>query len=518
VPRTARTAPASDAETGRAGDARVAFPEIDGRRSTTATCRAIVADAARAADPELSSTAERCENWRKGYAPLLRELTALAAEEPRALAIARAGIDSMRTRLVLEGDGGAAPLAGSLDRDASEPQLGTGEIAGTGAPATRLEVPYRGRTLHDGALVEQLERWVTAGAVEPSFAEAVELVSENPGWLSLPGRTVAVIGAGSEIGPLGPLCAWGADVLAVDLPDERVWARVRETAQRGSGTVRMPLAADGTPGLDVVADPAATRAWLARELGESTPVLGMYGYADGGAHVLLSGAFDAIAAGISSRRADAAIAFLATPTDSYVVPARAVARARAAYRARRLRRVAQAPLKLASGGRLYRPAYENGAGEASVADALIEQQGPNYAIAKRLQRWQGLLAAADGRQVSFNVAPATLTRSVTKNKVLAAAYAGARHFGIEIFEPATTRTLMAALLVHDLHRRAAEQPQGEGLFSDGAAHGGLWTAAYEPRSALGLAAVAGLPSILFSRHGAASGPGAPESATREERA
>ena len=249
-----------------------------------------------------------------------------------------------------------------------------------------------------------------------------------------------MIGAGSEIGPLAPLCAWGADVLAVDLPDERVWARVRETAQAGSGTVRMPLAADGTAGLDVVADPAATRAWLAAELGDSTPVLGMYGYADGGAHVLLSGAFDAIAAGIGSRRPDAAIAFLATPTDAYVVPDRAVAQARAAYRARRLRRVAQAPLKLASGGRLYRPAYENGAGEAPVADALIEQQGPNYAIAKRLQRWQGLLAAADGRQVSFNVAPATLTRSVTKNRVLAAAYAGARHFGIEIFEPATTRT------------------------------------------------------------------------------
>ena len=284
----------------------------------------------------------------------------------------------------------------------------------------------------------------------------MELVAENPAWLSLPGRTVAVIGAGSEIGPLAPLCAWGADVLAIDLPDERVWARVRETAQNGSGTVRMPLAADGTAGLDVVADPGASRAWLEGEFGEAAPVLGMYGYADGGAHVLLSGAFDAIVAGIVSRRPDAAIAFLATPTDSYVVPARAVAQAHAAYGARRLRRVAQAPLKLVSGGRLYRPAYENGTGEAPVADALIEQQGPNYAIAKRLQRWQGLLAAADGRQVSFNVAPATLTRSVTRNRVLAAAYAGARHFGIEIFDPATTRTLMAALLVRDLHRAPSD--------------------------------------------------------------
>src|SRR6185437_17065399 len=118
----------------------------------------------------------------------------------------------------------------------------------------------------------------------------------------------------------------------------------------------------------------------------------------------------------------------------------------------------------------YRPAY---ADAVPVADALIEQQGPNYAIAKRLQRWRGLTAADSGGQVSFNVAPATWTRSVTKNRVLAAAYEGARHFGIEIFEPATTRVLMAALLVHDLNRDPAEAPQAEALFSDGAAHGGL---------------------------------------------
>jgi hypothetical protein len=127
-----------------------------------------------------------------------------------------------------------------------------------------------------------------------------------------------------------------------------------------------------------------------------------------------------------------------------------------------------------------------------VADALVAQQGPNYAVAKRLQRWRGLQASAEGKRTSFNLAPATWTKSVTKNRVLAAAYAGARHFGIEIFEPSTTRVLMAAMLVHDLHAEPAARRSPEELFSEGAAHGGLWTAAYEPRSALGLAALAGL--------------------------
>ena len=41
--------------------------------------------------------------------------------------------------------------------------------------------------------------------------------------------------------------------------------------------------------------------------------------------------------------------------------------------------------------------------------------------------------------VSMNVAPPTRTRSVVKNQILAAAYAGAHKFGVEVFEPATNQ-------------------------------------------------------------------------------
>ena len=76
--------------------------------------------------------------------------------------------------------------------------------------------------------------------------------------------------------------------------------------------------------------------------------------------------------------------------------------------------------------------------------------------------------------------------------MLAAAYAGAHRFGIEIFAPETSRVLIAAMLVHDLHQQPDLERHPEALFSDGAVHGGLWRSAYEPRSVLGLAAVAGL--------------------------
>jgi hypothetical protein len=483
------------------GATRVSFPEADGRRSSSSSARAIVADAAYAADPDLGERIASSSRWREQYATFLRELTALSADPARSLAIARAGLEAMHSRLLVDDGAKEIELGKALEDAPGEPALGTGEIHGEAQPVRRLEVPYRGATLHGQALVDQLERWVQAGSVEPSFAKALERVVAHPEWLALPGRRLALVGAGAEIGPLGPLCTWGADVLALDVPDAAVWQRIHTAVRGGAGMALVPVSTAGVAGIDVVEELSEARAWLAANLTTSTPVLGMYGYADGGAHVLLTAAFDALASDLLARDPAAALAYLATPTDAYVVPEHAVARAQAAYSKRRVRALLQAPAKLVSGGRLFRPSYRDG---VPVADALVKQQGANYAVAKRLQRWRGVQVSAAGQRVSFNVAPASWTGSVTKNRILAAAYAGARHFGIEIFAPETTRVLMAALLVHDLHVDAGTEGNHERLFSVGAAHGGLWTAAYEPRSALGVAALAGLP--VAALRGSAASP------------
>jgi hypothetical protein len=63
---------------------------------------------------------------------------------------------------------------------------------------------------------------------------------------------------------------------------------------------------------------------------------------------------------------------------------------------------------------------------------------------------------------------------------------------VEVFEPATTKTLMAALLVHDL--RTSDAPAQAHPWQDearAAAHGGLWRGAYTPRSALTIATLLG---------------------------
>jgi hypothetical protein len=247
-----------------------------------------------------------------------------------------------------------------------------------------------------------------------------------------------VLGAGAEMGPLPAVLGWGATVVGLDLPS--AWERVRATASKSAGRLLAPARGD-VPGADLLTDLGAVAAWL-RGI-EGRLILGNYVYAPGAAYPRLSAAVDALGVHLRRHRADLALAFLATPTDVFAVPGEAVTQARARYdaRSRRARLTAAA-----SAGRFFRPNFPYAVSPA-ITDSLIAQQGPNYALAKHIQRWRAAVARPD-TLVGLTVAPPARTRSVTSNRLLAAAFAGAHLFDVEVFEPATANKLMAVLLVH----------------------------------------------------------------------
>lgn len=82
---------------------------------------------------------------------------------------------------------------------------------------------------------------------------------------------------------------------------------------------------------------------------------------------------------------------------------------------------------------------------------MVIEQGPNYALAKRLQQWFAITTRARGQKTVINIAPSTTTHSVVKNPILKAAFSGADLFKVETFSPETTNAIMAALWVHDLN-------------------------------------------------------------------
>lgn len=465
----------------------VSFPT----ESTSAAARTVLSDALRKADPVGARAVENETSWRRNYlSHFRRALEAGIGEATAAQSIATEGLRSAHG-LMRFGD---VPLDEAITGTPLSQVLHTRTIEGTGDAETELSIPYRGERLSGKALVDQLDTWVSTGIITQSCSEAVQTVQDNPEWLRLEGDTVVVLGAGAEMAPYRSLVRWGAEVVAIDLPRTDLQERIRTYAQESAGRVHVPARivtnGDDDSGADLVTELSAVAHWLDGLDGRL--VLGNYCYADGAAHVRVSMAADALATHLTQHRHDTALAFLATPTDTFAVPAEEVAFANRAYADSS--RILRAPLRMVSGGRLLQRNYPPGA-DPGVCDSLVPQQGPNYALAKRLQRWRATAARHEGTMVSLNVAPATRTRSVLKNKALAAAYAGAHRFGVEVFEPATSNTLMGALLAYDLRSGAAPQAEPWRDEAVNAAHGGLWTSAYHPRSALGLAAVLGIGAL-----------------------
>lgn len=477
----------------------VVFPaDADGRRSTTALGRAVVAAAMQQIDPVGARAAAHETNWRRAYPLHFRRL--LEAGLPSAVAarrIAAEGVTSLHQRMrVRLADGQEISPAEALSGAApTVAPLSAVTVTGGGAPERELTVPYRGQRLRGDALARQLDTWVQRGTIEPSCAEAVRTVMANPDWLDTSDLQVVALGAGAEMGPVHSLLRWGGRVVAVDLPQPSLWGRLYELAKRYAGRMVVPVRGDGdlpeVAGVDLLHHLPQVGEWLTQLPGRL--VVGNYAYADGGTHVRVATAADALAEVLLARRPDTALSFLATPTDVYAVPAEVVAHAERLYRQRR--GWAQ-PVRWLSAGRLLQRNYPPQA-DPGIIDCLVPQQGPNYALAKRIQRWRATVARAAGHTVSLTVAPMTRTRSVVKNRALAAAYAGAHWFGAEVFEPATSNTLMAALLVHDLRHTSPPRAHPWQDEAAHAAHGGVWRVAYAPRSALGLAALMG---VAGARH------------------
>jgi hypothetical protein len=496
----------------------VVFPARPGERASTMTVnRAVFADAARSVSPALAAEIEAEDNWRGRYRPYIRRLLELGLQSPEnTVRISADGLAGLHERLRFRRDDIEQAIDEAI-RGSAVP-FGTATIRGQGdgRPAG-LTVPYRGQDLSGTSLRRQVADWVVRGIAEPSFGEAINLVIDNPDWLDLDDHTVAVLGAGAELAPFAQLCDWGARIMALDVPRPEVWQRLLATAVAGNGTVLVPVPAGheldgrevGAPDLGGLADVAGAnlithapevRAWLAQANAPLT--VGNYVYADGGTHVRVSVAIDAVMTGLQADRDDVTLAFLATPTDVFSVPWDAVVDARARY-ANRLLRLVEKPIELVTAGRLFHPHYAD-AGHPEVdpsygvADNLIGQQGPNYALAKRMQRWRATVAREEGVTVSLNIAPPTRTRSVVKNRSFALAYSGMSRFGLEVFDPPASNALMAAMLVHDLRNPASsahpETPLAHPLdhFIDGANPGGMWRCPHEPTSILTAAAVAGL--------------------------
>jgi hypothetical protein len=491
------------------GDARgLQFPLNDsGKRSSGAVGRRILAAALHGLD---DTAAARClaeRDWRHAYPAHLRRLVELQAAQPQAtLASCRAGLAAAWQELVFLRDGRTLSLREAMAAPAAD-ALQTFRLRGSSAAPARWEVPYKGRRLSGDTLARRIDAWAAAGVIEASNAQALHLARTHPEWFDLSDRHLVLLGAGSEAGPLAWLTQWRANIVAIDLARGATWKKISQRVAAGNAQLIAPVARTAEldlqhAGADMLTQTPEIAAWLT---GLGAPLdLFAIAYLDGERHVRVSLAMDALAVAVAAEQPRCTLAWMATPTDVFAVPQALAEEVMRAYADRgMLKRLAQAGARAGSGGRSFAPHIEalvnaTDGSRWGVVDSLVIEQGPNYALAKRLQQWRAIVARADGHVASINVAPSTTTASVISNPALAAGFRGAKAFDIEVFEPETTNALMAALWVHDLRN-----PQGSAqpsvplahplqLLVEGANHGGLWRVPYLPRSVLPFAALLGL--------------------------
>jgi hypothetical protein len=357
--------------------------------------------------------------------------------------------------------------------------------------------------------VRQLDDWVARGIVEPTFRESVGAVVRHPDWLDLSDQTFALLGAGAAMGPYAQLMRWGARVAAVDIPRPRVWERLVATAHETPGRLLVPVRPGGgdladAAGVDLLTETGSALDWVAGIEGPLT--IGNYGYIPGAGFVRLSVAFDLLFSTLAGRRADVGLAYLATPSDAFSVPRDAVAMAVRRRRAPTPTNLLYRGLHSASGGRWFQPTYAGrGNGQFGLVNAFIVEQGPNYAVAKRLQRWRVMAARAQGVLTSVHVAPPTRTESVLQNPAMGERQRLNARIGLEAFDAAASQALGAAILVHDLRNPDApanpSTPMGHPheAFMFAANPGGRWRGPYDPNSSV--AALARIDRLRPGRSG-----------------
>lgn len=484
----------------RLTEAGVNFPQTDGRRSSVAIAKVICSDAVVKHDPELAARLLAEDDWRHRYPAHFGDLTAVEAQSgATALDVAMAGLESARRQFVCVSAGKDQPVDIALERGPTPAP--TTEVVGSGSPSGELVVPYQGRHLRGSELLRQLDDWVARGITEPSFADAIASVVRHPEWLDLSDRWFALFGAGAQMGPFSHLMSWGAGVAVLGIPREQTWNRLAATTRASAGRLLIPAPAGdhdggttepGALGLDLITQPGQLAQWLEEVPGPLT--LANYGYLDGAEFVRLSVAFDLLLTEVGRHRSDLSLAYLATPSDVFLVPAAAVAESQRRWSQTTPTMLAARTLHRLSRGRYLRPTYSGASrpevGQFGLVNAIIPAQGPNYALAKRLQRWRMIIARSTGTLTSVHVAPPTQTASVHSNPAMAERQRLTAHLGLETFEAPTSQAIAAAILVHDLRNPSApanpevEVDHPHEAFMFAANPGGRWRAPLDPSSSL----------------------------------
>ncbi len=485
----------------------VQFPiNPKGLRSTTHAGKTILAASMQSVNDALSQKISKEKKWRQNYRHYLPSMTLSSAQNPEtAETIAEQGLAACYKQFEFHRNGKGYRLNQAMALF-QQGRFHSAVINGLGSSikGRDLNLKHKGKVLQGEQLKDQVVHWLDKDIIEKSHAQSLMKMLNSEQLQDLSGQHFVLLGAGSEIGPLAMLLALGANVIAVGRQSPSNWLRLIYMARESAGNLYIPCSENPQglnyreiakiAGADLLTQTPEIAVWV--DSFKTPLTIGNYAYLDGSDHVRVTMAMDAINSCLMEKRNDISLAYLLTPTDVYAVPKAVLERSLERFQKSGFKDFYKKALNKISFEKLFsRSIYsqitKSDGQELGVLDNLISQQGPNYVLAKRIQRWRAIVSVKKGIRVSCNVAPATSTKSVMSNKLFSAATQGSEFFGIEVFTPQTANALMTLQLIFDI-KDSQPQLRGEELFISGANHGGSWYLGYCFRSVLIPSLVVGL--------------------------
>jgi hypothetical protein len=504
------------------------------KRSTTSTAKMIYSAALEAANDEegrqacAKLKASSDKKWRYGYRPFVRAVaSSMASHDASPLEIARAGLQSAHKSFNFRRKGFQEM---SLMK-ACEDGTFTGSFV-TGVTKQKSSsqpnftgVPYNGKEYRGDDLVQLANDFSKSGQAEPSFSTSIHEIINDSTILKdgLTDHVFVLMGATSEMGPLTTLLDLGASVIALARPaskrDPEKWIRLLKKAENSPGKMIYPTrskdASIAGAGADALTDTPEIINWLV-ELFQTHPLvqnktLYMYSgiYLDGGMFVRASMAMEMIISECTKRLPSnklPALIYIDTPSHAHVV-------ARETYDGH-LEQKKNAPLLLKIGatcGLIKNPKVIENPGNKNgivVMDFLATQQGPNYSLAKQLQRWRAIWArhsealifpGSNGKEVvkpkqlvSLTLGPAAKTDSVMHSPTMAMVMNTIEQVKPNVaHEPETVQALMTLIMIRDIKSSNAlgnpANDQGDtkngtnphmNFLVENSWHGGYWRSPY----------------------------------------
>lgn len=456
----------------------IQWPLESGGKTTKAAKDVWCAAATAAKDTNLHEAIKNERNWRFGYAKHLAKLgdiTAASSKENAKL-IAMAGLDQLLRSFVFAqadeadpknittitlSDLGATPYSGE-----GKSKFSTVRVVGVEDIPSDPSFAYKKGTLDGPKLEKKMKEWVEYGTCEPDCTNKVLKALPAIKQGSLRGKWFVLLGAGSEMGPLKFLLAFGANVIAIRTRKPQGWLEMEAIAKNSAGTLFIPIlkendevadAGDGkewskNAGCDILTETLEIRDWIIDVLGGPNPetevAVGLYTYLDSEAHVRVTLGCDVIMTGLENAFPKTKLVYIGSTSVSTAITqemdeAAAKNRGTTPFWMRATRCPPPHISKIEN-------VLESQAEDKIIRlhHGFVTAQGPNYALAKTAQVWRAMVAK---NYPSFCVGPITRTVSVCHNPTMAAMlHSFDRIKPYEVMDPECASTVLGLLLAYDV--------------------------------------------------------------------